>query len=204
MNALSHVTRFFFAATALASLSLFAVGCASETDTSEDGDSSEGAVSASEPFFCPTATNEEFSQPSASSASALLVAARAAGQPTLGVDRFVLEFANNGAAPAFTIVAQDSSTFAGTGEQTFKLLGTKGLGVHVHGASAGWPIDGDNTPVYNGTKDIKPGDTTKIKEARYIEDFEADLYWGVGLSATSCFRAYRLTNPPRLVVDVKR
>jgi hypothetical protein len=199
MNALRFSTF-----SALFLLALSAGGCASQSNSDEAG-SDEGAVAASQPFFCPTTEDNEFYQNAGSSnESALLVAARAAGHPELGVDRFVLEFANNGATPAFTVLWQYGTTFSSTGETNYTLAGTSGLGVYVHGASAGWPID-DNTPKYTGPTNIKPGDTTKLREAQYIEDFEANLAWGLGTDgATNCFRAYRLTNPPRLVVDIKR
>jgi len=42
-----------------------------------------------------------------------------------------------------------------------------------------------------------------LKEARRLGDFEGTLSWGLGLARPSCIRAFALTAPGRLVVDIQ-
>jgi hypothetical protein len=36
-----------------------------------------------------------------------------------------------------------------------------------------------------------------------MEDFEGVVQWGLGLSKSACYRAFFLTNPTRLVIDIQ-
>jgi hypothetical protein len=111
-----------------------------------------------------------------------------------GYDRFVIQF--DGAVPAYDVVPQSSATFfLDPSGQRVTLAGSAGLVVTVHGArSAG---------SYTGSTDQKPSGTAVLKEARQTGDFEGVVHWGLGLSHASCFRAFTLTGPSRLVVDVQ-
>jgi hypothetical protein len=42
-----------------------------------------------------------------------------------------------------------------------------------------------------------------LLELRQVEDFEGTVQWGLGLSKTACYRAFYLTNPARLVIDIQ-
>jgi hypothetical protein len=74
------------------------------------------------------------------------------------------------------------------------LQGSNGLRIVFHGASANGS--------YSASQDLKAG-LSVLKEAEQIGDFEAVLSWGVGLSHPSCIRAFPLSTPTRLVVDVQ-
>lgn len=192
-----------FGAVSLIFAPVFLQGCGSETS---DGDpaAAEDEVS-SAPFFCPTAENNatELWEMSDIPGPTTLKATRAAGQAGLGIDRFVLEFNQPEQGFYVNVIAQDTATFRDTAEQEHKLEGSRGLMVIVQGAAAWWPVT-EPPPNYTGAVNIKPRDTAVLREAKYIEDVEATLTWGLGLSKDACFRVYSLKNPARVVVDIKR
>ena len=121
-----------------------------------------------------------------------VTSARAAAQS--GYDRFVLEF--SGPLPQFDVRAQAGATFVQdpSGNQV-TLAGSTGLVIVVHGAMA--------SGTFTGATDLRPGDTAVLREARQLGDFEGVVTWGLGLSRATCFRAFTLTGPSRLVVDVQ-
>jgi hypothetical protein len=115
-----------------------------------------------------------------------------------GYDRFVIQF--NGAAPQYTVTPQGSSSFMEDGSgRTFQLQGSAGLKVVVRNTS-GASYSGPQT--YFGLNDFKPGFPV-LKEARNMGDYERVYTWGLGLGGPNCFRAYTLTSPDRLVVDIQ-
>ena len=79
--------------------------------------------------------------------------------------------------------------------QTVTLSGTAGVLVRVHSAT------GANT--FDGAKDLIHPEYQVLKEARQTEDFEGYVSWGLGLSKPTCIRAFTLSDPARLVVDLK-
>jgi hypothetical protein len=108
-----------------------------------------------------------------------------------GYDRFVIQF--DGPVPAWQATAQSSTTFTedASGRQV-TLAGTQGLLIRVGGAGSqtqGWLQD------LTG-----PG---TIREARQLGNFEAVFSWGLGVQGGGCFRAFALTGPDRLVIDVQ-
>jgi hypothetical protein len=139
------------------------------------------------PFSCAAQ-----SAPGPTSPPAGVTAVRASAQS--GYDRFVIEI--DGSVGQYSVEPQASATFTQdpSGRQV-TLSGSAGLAVTVHAAqSAG---------SYTGSTDLKPSGTAVLKEARQTGDFEGVVSWGLGLSHTACFRAFTLSNPSRLVVDVK-
>jgi hypothetical protein len=60
----------------------------------------------------------------------------------------------------------------------------------------------DEHTAYNGPIDFKTGYPVLL-EARQVQDFEGTVQWGLGLSKTACYRAFFLTNPYRLVIDIQ-
>ena len=115
-----------------------------------------------------------------------------------GYDRFVIQF--DGTVPQYTVTPQGSSSFMEDASgRTFQLQGSAGLGIVVHNSSA-YSLAG--APTYSGPNDFKPGYPV-LKEARNMGDFERVYKWGLGLGAPNCFRAYTLTGPDRLVVDIQ-
>jgi hypothetical protein len=89
----------------------------------------------------------------------------------------------------------DGTTFTqGASGQRVTLQGTTGLLVIIHGA--------DEHTAYSGSTDIKPAYSVLV-ELRQVEDFEGTVQWGFGLSKAACYRAFFLTNPARLVIDIQ-
>ncbi len=111
-----------------------------------------------------------------------------------GYDRVTIEF-SNGEPGNVDMSPHEGTTFTqGASGQQVTLQGSTGLLVIIHGA--------DEHTAYNGSTDIKPGDSMLL-ELRQVEDFEGTVQWGFGLSKTACYRAFYLTNPARLVIDIQ-
>jgi hypothetical protein len=109
-------------------------------------------------------------------------------------DRFVLEFEGGEVPPMAWLRPQKTATFSGTGEQEIKLPGAAGIQLTAAGG-----IETVGT-----TKVAAAPGTSVFMGATQIENFEGYSEWGIGLSKETCYRAFTLTNPPRVVVDVKR
>ena len=72
--------------------------------------------------------------------------------------------------------------------------GKNGILVTVHGA--------DQHTSYTGSTDIKTGYATLV-EVRRVQDFEGVVQLGLGISGPACYRAFILTNPAWLVIDLQ-
>jgi hypothetical protein len=111
-----------------------------------------------------------------------------------GYDRITIEF-QNGPPSSIELRQQSNSTFTqGASGQIVTLAGSAGLLVVIHGA--------DEHTAYSGATDFKTNYPVLL-EARQMEDFEGTVQWGLGLSKSACYRAFFLTNPTRLVIDVQ-
>lgn len=111
-----------------------------------------------------------------------------------GYDRITITF-NNGAPGNFEVRPQGNAnfTYGGSGAPV-TLQGNDGLLVIIRGA--------DEHTSYTGPVDFKTG-YSGLREARQVEDFEGTVQWGLGLSAPACYRAFLLSNPDRLVIDIQ-
>ena len=111
-----------------------------------------------------------------------------------GYDRITIEF-QNGQPSSVELRPQTNATFTqGASGQGVTLAGSAGLLIIIHSA--------DEHTAYSGATDFK----TKypvLLEARQMEDFEGVVQWGLGLSKSACYRAFFLTNPTRLVIDIQ-
>ena len=111
-----------------------------------------------------------------------------------GYDRLTIEF-QNGRTGTIKLVPQANTKFVRDPKgDTVILAGKYGILIRIEGA--------DNHTAFAGSTDIKtnfPG----ILEVRQISDFEGVVQWGVGLAAKPCIRTDLLTNPTRLVIDVR-
>jgi hypothetical protein len=111
-----------------------------------------------------------------------------------GYDRITIEFTNQTSTDG-SVATQNNSTFTqGASGQQVTLAGKAGLLITIHGA--------DEHTSYSGPTDFKTGYSVLV-EARQMQDFEGVVQWGLGLSKTACYRAFFLTNPYRLVIDVQ-
>jgi hypothetical protein len=111
-----------------------------------------------------------------------------------GYDRVTIEF-NNGEPGSVEMSPHNGTTFTqGASGQQVTLQGSTGLLVIIHGS--------DEHTAYTGSTDIKTAYPVLV-ELRQVEDFEGTVQWGLGLSKTACYRAFYLTNPARLVIDIQ-
>ena len=109
-------------------------------------------------------------------------------------DRITIEF-NNGQPGSIELRTQTGATFTqdASGQQVV-LRGGYGLLVVITGA--------DEHTAYSGPTDFKTG-YSGLLEARQMGDFEGKVQWGLGLAKPACYRAFILTNPTRLVIDIQ-
>jgi hypothetical protein len=111
-----------------------------------------------------------------------------------GYDRVTIEF-NNGEPTSVDLRPQAGTTFTQSPSgQSVTLKGSSGLLVVIHGA--------DQHTAFNGSIDFTLAYLVLV-ELRQLEDFEGTVQWGLGLSKSACYRAFFLTNPARLVIDIQ-
>ena len=111
-----------------------------------------------------------------------------------GYDRITIEF-QDGPPGSIDLRPQNSSTFTLSPKgEVVTLAGSAGILVIIHSA--------DEHTAYSGATDFKTGYPVLL-EARQMEDFEGYVQWGLGLSNSACYRAFFLTNPTRLVIDIQ-
>ena len=129
---------------------------------------------------------------SGSPATAFVSAIRTGSHP--GYDRLVIEFAG-GAPRLITLKPQPTTTFSNSPKgDSVSLAGSAGLQIVIQSADA--------HTSYSGPISFKPNGAGLV-EVRRVEDFEGYVGFGLGLAGSSCYRAFMLTSPTRLVVDVQ-
>ena len=119
---------------------------------------------------------------------------RARASSSSGFDRFVLEF--DGPVPSYTVKPSSTATFTqDPSGQQLQLAGAAGIKITLNGSTI-------------SSQFADPADVTYaypvLKESRRLGDFEGTLSWGLGLARPSCFRAFVLSAPGRLVVDLQQ
>jgi hypothetical protein len=109
-------------------------------------------------------------------------------------DRLTVEF-KNGQPTTIELRTQAGTGFTNSpkGDQV-TLAGRNGILVVIHGA--------DLHTSYSGPTDIKTGYATLV-EVRQVEDFEGVVQLALGVTGAPCYRAFMLTNPDRLVIDIQ-
>lgn len=118
-----------------------------------------------------------------------------------GFDRVVVEFA--GTFGRWQVRYADAITEDPTGEPV-PLQGKAFLSVVIDNATFDNIVQAEGgVPhvVYDGARRITP-ELTSVREVADAGDFEAVLSLGIGVSAETGIRAYRLADPSRLVIDV--
>jgi hypothetical protein len=111
-----------------------------------------------------------------------------------GYDRLTIEF-QNGQPSSIDVSTQANTKFTKSPSGLpVTLAGKDGVLVTIKGS--------DGHTAFSGSTDIKTG-YKGLVEVRELQDFEGTVQWGLGLSATPCFRAFILTNPTRLVIDIQ-
>ena len=111
-----------------------------------------------------------------------------------GYDRLTIEF-KNGQAMSVELRPQAGTTFTRSPSgQPVALAGKSGILVLIHGS--------DLHTDYSGATDITNAYPVLV-EVRQLEDFEGQVQIGLGLSKSACYRAFWLSNPARLVIDIQ-
>jgi hypothetical protein len=111
-----------------------------------------------------------------------------------GYDRMTIQF-SNGQPGSITLRPQATTSFLNSPRgDTVILSGRAGLQVVIRGADA--------HTSYSGPFDLKTRGPALVEVMR-LEDFEGQVQWGLGLAKTACYRAFVLTGPTRLVIDVQ-
>ena len=112
-----------------------------------------------------------------------------------GYDRLTIDFSHGGPSGAVELKPQSGTTFTQSPSgMTVTLKGKNGILVVIHGA--------DLHSAYNGSVDIVTGYATLV-EVKRTEDFEGVVQLGLGINGAGCYRAFWLSNPDRLVIDVE-
>ena len=109
-----------------------------------------------------------------------------------GYDRITIQF-SNGLPNDIQIATQGNATFTqGASGRQVVLQGSAGLLITMTGA--------DEHTQYTGSTDFKTTYPVMV-EAQQVQDFEGVVQWGIGLSRSTCYRAFVLQGPDRLVID---
>ena len=112
-----------------------------------------------------------------------------------GYDRLTITFSNGMPSGHIDLRAQSGTTFtASPSGMQMTLKGSNGLLVIIHAS--------DLHTSYNGPIDIVAGYSTLL-EVRRVEDFEGVVQLGLGINGPACYRAFLLTDPDRLVIDIQ-
>jgi hypothetical protein len=111
-----------------------------------------------------------------------------------GYDRLTIELKSGGLTDV-QLQTQAGTVFTRSprGDQV-TLAGRNGILLIIRGA--------DLHTGYTGSTDLKTGYATLV-EVRQLEDFEGVVQLGLGVSGATCYRAFVLTNPSRLVIDIR-
>jgi hypothetical protein len=114
-------------------------------------------------------------------------------------DRVVFQFA--GKPPSSYTVTPVPQVVGDASGKPVAIVGKSFLKVTFRGATAVCPATGHKT--YPGPSEATPNYAQLLGLAA-AGDFEGYLTWGIGLAAKGGYRAYALTAPYRVVIDISR
>lgn len=176
-------------------------GAPTSSDTTPTSDVAPTTVDAGEGIdTMPDADTNPKSAPSevtATDPTPHLVAVRTARHE--GYDRVTFEF--DGPAPGYQVQYIDGPILSDGEGAPVPVDGEAHLQVRMEPAS-GYDLDAD-APTYTGPTVVSGTDTAEIVEVVRTGDFEAVLTWVIGLNDRVDFRVDTLTDPTRLVIDVR-
>ncbi len=112
-----------------------------------------------------------------------------------GFDRIVLELTGTG-TPGWSVAYVDEAVLDGSGK-VVRLGGESTLDIYASGTT--WPAPG----YYSGPTRVDPADGGDVRDLYVAGTFEGNTQVLAGIEGGQVpFRAFALTDPPRLVVDV--
>ena len=139
-------------------------------------------------FVCTSSTFSSKSAPLASYIDGVRTGAHS------GYDRLTIQF-GNGQPNSISVRPQSGTSFTNSPKgDTVTLSGKNGLLVLIRGTDA--------HTSYSGALDFKAIGPS-LREVRRLEDFEGQVQWGLGVANSGCYRAFLLSKPSRLVIDVQ-
>jgi hypothetical protein len=110
-------------------------------------------------------------------------------------DRITFEF--TGGIPRYEVRTERTGRFDTTGERVVRVSGRAFLSIAMNPLP--YPENtADDIPIPKGNLKLPV-----LREVKDIEWFEGDRQFGIGLNRRSQFRVLELTNPYRLVIDIK-
>ena len=120
-----------------------------------------------------------------------------------GYERVVFTFDGAEALPSWRVEYVDEVRQSGSGNPV-EVAGSAYLNVTLSGAT-GVDLSGEQPEeVYTGPDRLSGSDAalSAVQEVVEAGDFEATMSWAIGVDEQRPFRAFTLTDPARLVVDV--
>lgn len=130
---------------------------------------------------------------------AILTSVRVSGHAAEGYDRVVFEFREG--QPGYTIAYAEGEVVQDGSGDTVAIEGSHTLEVRLEDAA---DFDENGKSVFTGPRRIKDATTSVVLEAAHLSSFEGVVGWGIGTNAEQPFFVELLSNPTRLVIDIKR
>ncbi|MEX0629382.1 MAG: hypothetical protein WEE67_02985 [Chloroflexota bacterium] len=115
-----------------------------------------------------------------------------------GYDRIVFEFMEDG-TPEFRIEAADPPFSMDPSGMPMAVNGSAFLQIILNG---GTKVGDDGSPTYTGPTEFGPG-FDQLVDLIERGDFEAINNWYVGMAGEGCLRAFVLSDPSRIVIDLE-
>lgn len=115
-----------------------------------------------------------------------------------GYDRIVFEFIEDG-TPEFRIEAAEPPFSMDPSGMPMAVNGSAFLQIILNG---GTKVGDDGSPTYTGATEFGPG-FDQLVDLIERGDFEAINNWYVGMAGEGCLRAFVLSDPSRIVIDLE-
>ncbi|MBO9534184.1 MAG: hypothetical protein J7513_14530 [Solirubrobacteraceae bacterium] len=133
--------------------------------------------------------------------TALLTGVREA--PHDGYDRVVFEFSGE-SVPGYDVAYADGNVTQDGSGTTVEIAGDARLTVRMSPAADADLTDPDAPRTYTGPDRIATGNSSGVVELARIGGFEGALTWAIGVRARTDFKVSTLTDPARIVVDLRQ
>jgi hypothetical protein len=112
-------------------------------------------------------------------------------------ERVVLRLSGSGELPGFLVQYEPDPILDSPRGEPVDVAGDATLVLHV----GVWMPDPEGNG-YSGPREIVPTNVVNILELVQIENFEGQTAWAIGLDRQRDFRAFALSDPFRIVVDI--